>query len=151
MNKYFKPALFGLFSLAILPALAQKPVQKEKTKTEYEEIIVDPFDVGPKFPGGDEALIKFIQEHLKYNQAEVGTENVAILSFVVMKDGSIGNIKVLKSLGPTLDNAAIAVIKEMPKWKPGSDKGKIVPARYTLPIRFSNKQSSKKVKHKTKR
>ena len=67
---------------------------------------------------------------------ENGTQGQVVLQFVVERDGSIGDIKVVKSVDPYLDKEALRVVKTMPKWKPGMQRGKPVRCRFTLPVRF---------------
>jgi len=100
-----------------------------------------PFDVVeqmPKFPGGDAALKEFLQKTVKYPEAALmnGTQGRVVLNFIVEKDGSISDIEVVKKLSDELDAEAIRVVKEMPKWTPGKQKGKEVRVKYTIPITF---------------
>ena len=92
-----------------------------------------------EFNGGYPAMMKFIQEHLVYPQTaiEMNIQGRVQLRFVVEKDGQISNISVLKSLSPDCDKAAIKVLNEMPKWKPGKIAGRAVRQWYTLPINFT--------------
>lgn len=96
----------------------------------------------PTFEGGDEGLMKFLGMNIRYpKQAqEAGTEGLVVLSFVVEDDGSLQDISVLKSLGQGTDEEAMRVVQLMDgKWNPGRQNGKVVPVRYTLPIRFAIK------------
>lgn len=92
----------------------------------------------PEFPGGMEELLKFLGKNIKYpveaQQAKI--EGKVIVQFVVEKDGSIANPKVVRSIHPALDGEAIRVISIMPKWKPGMQKGKSVNVQYTVPVTF---------------
>ncbi len=150
MNKFFKTALFCLFSIAFFPAWSQQSIQKGKTKPEYDEILADPFDAAPQFPGGHEAMLEFLDEHIVYPAKQETIAGKVFLGFIVTKDGEIKEIKVLKSLEPSYDKAAIEAVKKMPKWTPAkSQKGESVNVRYTLPVQFNLYQKNK-IKTKTK-
>lgn len=93
----------------------------------------------PEFPGGQQALFKYLEENVKYPTIaqENDIEGRVICQFVVNRDGSIVDVVVVRSAGDQyLDNEAIRVIKSMPKWKPGKQKGKPVRVKYTIPINF---------------
>jgi len=93
----------------------------------------------PEYPGGNEAMLKFIRDNLQYPQiaAEMAISGKVFLQFVVEKNGRISNIKVLRGIGGGCDEEAIRVVKLMPNWKPGMQNGKPVPVYLTLPIIFS--------------
>ena len=118
--------------------LAQKTVVSQKDQKE------DPFNVVedmPAFPGGMEAMIQFISSNIKY-PADAKKQKVdgrVLVNFVVEKDGSITEVKVIKPAFPSLDAEAIRVVKAMPKWKPGYQRGQAVRVQFTLPINFSLK------------
>jgi len=92
----------------------------------------------PSFPGGYEALMKYLSEHIKYPRMarENGIEGKVLLSFVVDIDGMINDIKVVRSVGGGCDEESIKVIKSMPRWKPGKQNGQTVNVKYNLPINF---------------
>ncbi len=92
----------------------------------------------PTYPGGLEALYKFISKKMKYpSQARrMGIDGRVTLSFVIDKDGSITNIKLLRGIGAGCDEEAIRVLKTLPKWSPGKQRGKPVKVQMTLPINF---------------
>jgi len=90
----------------------------------------------PQFPGGDKELINFIVKNLKYPENNADIKGIVICGFIVNRDGSISDIKVLRSLEPSFDAEAIEVIKLLPKWIPGKQNGKIVRTQYALPIKF---------------
>ena len=105
-------------------------------------IIVDPalpmVEDMPEYPGGMEAMMKFVAENLKYPEQmqKEKVEGRVLLSFVVEKDGSVTNIEEVKSPHPVLTEEAIRVVKLMPKWKPGKQDGKEVRVQFNLPITF---------------
>ena len=114
------------------------------TKSEEpEEKVYDTVETMPRFPGdnGDmSALSAWLSSNLRYPLValESGIQGTVWLQFVVGKDGSIRDVKVSKSVDPSLDREAVRVVKAMPKWVPGTQKGKPVSVRYQLPIRFKS-------------
>ena len=92
----------------------------------------------PQYPGGDEALLKFIRDNIKYPfvAASNGIEGRVTIRFVVSKTGEINDIKVVRGLVKECDDEAVRVIKMMPKWEPGMNKGEPVHVYYTLPVVF---------------
>ena len=87
----------------------------------------------PQFPGGDAALMKFIDSHINYPPG-AKIQGRVILQFVVKKDGSIGEVKVVRSVDKDLDKEAVRVIKSLPKFNPGRQNGQAVNVWYTLPV-----------------
>ena len=102
------------------------------------DVILPIAEYQPQFPGGDNALYKFLKNNLKYpHQAiEMDIEGNVVLQFVVNKNGEIDDIKVVKSLGGGCDEEAIRVVESMPKWKPGRQLGRKVSVRFHLPVSF---------------
>jgi len=92
----------------------------------------------PVFPGGDAALMQYISNNLRYpiSAQEAGIEGRVTIRFVVDQDGSIKNVEVIRALDPACDEEATRVIKAMPKWTPGRDKGVNVAVYYTIPIKY---------------
>jgi protein TonB len=90
----------------------------------------------PRFPGGEAALMKYIKSHLQTPQTQEQINGNVILQFVVHSDGSIGEVKVVRSLHPDYDKEAIRVIKSLPKFTPGRQNGQAVAVWYTLPVIF---------------
>ncbi|MCD8177393.1 MAG: energy transducer TonB [Tannerellaceae bacterium] len=103
-----------------------------------DDLIFTVVEAIPEFPGGYEALLKFINEKLIYPKEaqELGLQGKVTCSFVVNTEGSVVNINIVKGVDPILDMEAIRVIKQMPKWAPGNPRGKPVRVLYTLPINF---------------
>ena len=92
----------------------------------------------PVFPGGFDALIKYLGSEVKYpvEAQEKGIQGRVVTSFIVRKDGTIDSIKVMRGIDPMLDAEAMRVVKAMPKWKPAEHEGEKVSVRYVLPIQF---------------
>ena len=92
----------------------------------------------PSFPGGEDALLKYIGSHIKYPSIalEQGIQGMVMLRFVVNPDGHVGEVQVLKSLDPYCDREAKRVIQSLPKFIPGKQQGRAVAVWYTCPVRF---------------
>lgn len=103
-----------------------------------EETIFHVVEEMPSFPGGDAECMRFLSKNIKYPTIaqENGIQGRVILQFVVNKDGSIVDVTVARSIDPYLDKEAVRVVKMMPKWKPGKQRGKPVRVKYTLPVMF---------------
>ena len=105
---------------------------------EKEEEIFQVVEAMPEFPGGMAELMKYLQKSIKYPSIsqENGVQGRVIVQFVVNKDGSIVDPVVIRSVDPYLDKEALRVVKAMPKWKPGEQRGKTVRVKFTLPVQF---------------
>ena len=92
----------------------------------------------PVFPGGETKLLEYISNNIQYPQVarETGIQGRVFIGFVVEPDGSISNVKLLRGIGGGCDEEAIRVVKSMPKWKPGKQRGKVVRVSYQIPISF---------------
>ena len=90
----------------------------------------------PQFPGGEAALIKYIGYHLQTPETQERLHGTVILQFVVEADGSIGEVKVVRSVHPDYDAEAVRLIKSLPKFTPGRQNGQPVAVWYTLPVMF---------------
>ena len=118
----------------VIAAPVEAPVEEEE-----EEVVFVVVESMPEFPGGQQALFKYLSENVKYPviAQENGIQGKVICQFTVNKDGSIVDVQVVRSGGdPSLDKEAIRVIKTMPKWKPGKQRGKPVRVKYTVPVNF---------------
>jgi protein TonB len=95
-------------------------------------------EIMPKFPGGEEAMMKFIRDNMVYPPMamENNIEGKVVLTFIVNKEGAITDIEILKKLGWGCEEAAIKVVKKMPAWSPGRQNGRNVAVKYNLPITF---------------
>lgn len=93
----------------------------------------------PEYPGGDKARLQFLQENLKYPQdaRELGKEGTVYIGFVVEKDGSISDIKIIRGVYKSIDEECIRVVSLMPKWIPGKQDGKIVRTAFNMPVKFT--------------
>ena len=107
-------------------------------KPEVANKVFDVVEEMPSFPGGQGALMSFLSSNIKYPVVaqENGVQGRVIVGFVVEKDGSISDVKVMRSVDPSLDREAQRVVKAMPKWKPGKQNGSAVRVKYTVPVVF---------------
>jgi protein TonB len=96
------------------------------------------YEIRPEFPGGEQKRIEYLLKKTVYPKAarETGIQGVVYASFVVEKDGSIGEVKILRGVHPLLDAEAIRVISAMPRWKPGLIDGRPVRVKYNMPMSF---------------
>lgn len=92
----------------------------------------------PEFPGGATAMMKFIADNLKYpaSAQDSGIQGRVSVQFVINTDGSVTAVEVIRGIDTALDKEAIRIVKSMPKWKPGMQRGKAVRVKYTMPIVF---------------
>lgn len=144
---HIKYALFVLPAFALLFAgnisCSQDASQTEDAKeapadsTAKEEVFMVAEQM-PEYPGGMKEMLKFLQENVKYpaNAMKNNVQGRVIVQFVVEKDGTPTEFKVLRSVDPDLDAEALRVMKAMPKWKPGMQKGQVVRVKFTVPVSF---------------
>ncbi len=102
------------------------------------EVVFDVVEETPEFIGGIEKLYEYLSNNINYPEQakENGIQGKVFVQFVVWKDGTIKDVKVVKGTHKLLDKEALRVITKMPVWKPGKQRGKNVNARFTLPIKF---------------
>ena len=129
--------LFGLF-LVLLVCLHSFDQQKPVEKVDSDGVYLMP-DQLPEFPGGIQAMMKFLSTNIKYpvEAQKKGISGRVIVQFVIMEDGTLDQAKVIRGVDPLLDEEALRVVKSMPKWKPGMDRGEAVKVRFTAPIMFN--------------
>lgn len=142
----FKCLLFAISALVLLvvvfvPAGANaqdKKVKKAQTHkdTTADDKVYKVCEQMPTYEGDDAALMKYLGENLKYPEEakERGQQGRVVVGFIVEKDGSLTDVKVLRSVDRALDAEALRVVKGMPKWIPGRQNGQCVRVRYLLPI-----------------
>lgn len=107
-------------------------------KPEVATKVFDVVEEMPSFPGGSAALMSYLNSNTKYPVVaqENGVQGRVIISFVVERDGSISDVKVARSVDPSLDREAQRVVKSMPRWTPGKQNGQTVRVKYTVPVVF---------------
>ena len=142
----FKCLLFAISALVLLviviaPARANAQDKREKTTqtrkdTATDDKVYEVCEQMPIFEGGDAALLKYLRENLKYpdKTKDRGVQGRLVIGFIVEKDGSLTDVKVLRPVDIDLDAEVLRLVKGMPKWIPGRQNGKRVRVRYLLPI-----------------
>lgn len=111
---------------------------QEEKKVSGDEPVFVVVEEQAEFPGGLDSMYAYIQKNLVYPEkakAE-GIEGRVFVSFIIEKDGSISNILIKRAIGGGCEEAVVEMIKNMPKWNPGKQKGKPVRCQFTLPIKF---------------
>ena len=114
--------------------VAPEVVEEEVVEQEIFQIVEEM----PAFPGGEKALLEYVAKNIKYPQIarETGIQGRVFVGFVVEPDGSVSNVKILRGIGGGCDEEAMRVIKSLPKWKPGKQRGKAVRVSYQIPVVF---------------
>ena len=113
--------------------------QKVEVEVEEDETVFVVVETMPEFPGGQAELMKYLSNNVKYPviAQENGIQGRVVCQFVVNRDGSIVDVEVVRSSNEaSLDREAVRVIKSMPKWNPGKQRGKAVRVKYTVPVNF---------------
>ena len=100
--------------------------------------VYDRVEVMPEFPGGMQGLFEYMQNNVNYPKEAKNQkiEGRVIVSFILEKDGSISDVHPLTAVHPLLDKEAMRLVNEMPRWKPGTEKGKAVRVSFALPVSF---------------
>ena len=105
-------------------------------KADSEDKVFGMVEEMPSFPGGQAALMKYIEENMKCPDPESDASGRVIVQFVIDKDGTVKDPKVVRGITPALDEEALRLVRNMPRWKPGKQMGESVVTHYTLPITF---------------
>ena len=144
----FKCLLFTISALVLLvivvaPARANAQDKKEKTTqtrkdTTTDDKIYEVCEQMPIFESGDAALLKYLTDSVKYPELakKHGVQGRVVIGFIVEKDGSLTDVKVLRHVDIALDAEALRVVKGMPKWIPGCQDEQLVRVRYNVPVSF---------------
>lgn len=113
-------------------------ITQTDTKKEENNAPLTIVEQMPAFPGGNAALMQYLAKNVKYPMIaiETGVSGRVVISFVVERDGSISNVKVMKSVDASLDKEAMRVVSAMPKWIPGRQNGNTVRVKYQVPVSF---------------
>jgi periplasmic protein TonB len=131
-TKVFLISIISIFlSLSSVRSFSQDTLQDNKVYTVVENI--------PVYPGGDAALMEFLSDNIRYpDEAKTsGMTGTVIVRFIVEKDGSVTNAKILQGLGGGCNDEVLRVVKLMKQWTPGKQNGKTVRVLYNLPVKFS--------------
>ena len=113
------------------------PVITRKKETVVDTVFIN-VEIMPEFPGGDLALLRFLSNSVKYPviAQEAYIQGTVYVNFVIDRDGSVTNAKVIREVDPSLDKEALRVVNNLPKWKPGMQQGTPVRVSYSVPISF---------------
>ena len=124
------------FALLFIIGFFSSSYSQNSNSTEQEPFVFA--EQMPEFPGGDNALMSFLQRNIKYpiKALKKNIEGIVMINFVVERDGRISKVNVTKGIGGGCDEEALRVIKKMPKWKPGKQGGKPVPVYFDIPVNF---------------
>lgn len=129
----------GVVQVTTKKASIEEKIKEGKvTEEDYDQLTFNVVEKMPEFEGGMDGMMSFFQKNIKYpaEAKEKGKKGRVLVQFVVEKDGSIVEPKVVKSVSPELDAEALRVVQMMPKWKPGQQRGKNVRVQFTLPVSF---------------
>ena len=123
------------FQTAVIDVVVEKPVEKPK---EAVAQVFHSVEQMPQFPGGEAALMKYLQSHINYPPMAVenGVQGRVVVQFVVDKTGKVGEVVVVRNVDKDLDKEAVRVCKSLPKFTPGRQNGQAVAVWYTLPVTF---------------
>ncbi len=115
------------------------PIEVDDDEEVEEAQIFTVVESMPSFPGGDKARIRFLNENIEYPTMarESGIQGRVYVTFVVERNGLVTDVKILRGIGGGCDEEAIRVVKAMPRWIPGKQRGKPVRVQFTLPIKFT--------------
>lgn len=115
----------------------KEAVAQPEPKPEVEKVF-DVVEQMPSFPGGPSALMEWLSNNVKYPVVaqENGVQGRVVVSFVVERDGSITDVKVVRGVDPSLDKEASRVVRAMPRWIPGKQNGSAVRVKYNVPVAF---------------
>jgi periplasmic protein TonB len=124
-----------LLLLVIFSVVAYSQNQQVKKDSEEVYTVVEKM---PIYPGGEDSLYAFLGRNMKYPVVaqENGIQGKVVVRFVVQKNGSVGNVEIVRSINPSCDKEVIRLVNSLPKWTPGSQDGKLVPVWYTMPVIF---------------
>ena len=117
---------------------AKEEIKAPEPPKVEEEKVFDVVEQMPSFPGGNTALMKFLNEKIHYPVVaqENGVQGRVVVSFVVERDGHITDVQIARSVDPSLDKEAQRVVKSMPKWIPGKQNGSAVRVKFNVPVSF---------------
>lgn len=141
--------LFILITITFTRASFTKQIlHRECSNNEYAALSEE---IMPVFPGGEEALIKYLKENVVYPKLAYNNkiEGRVEVDFIIERDGSISNVKIRRPLGYGCDEEAMRVIRNMPRWKPGMQDGKPVRVSYMIPLKFTLTKSKTKKNKKS--
>ena len=127
--------LFIMIGISIgIVLLPSRIFAQHKRDTLTEHIFIDPVEIGPQFPGGQKALLRFIKSNIHYVKGVEGKK--VFIRFIVEADGSLRDLEIARGLNKEADKEALRILRISPKWQPGVQNGRPCKVGYTLPIKF---------------
>lgn len=143
LKKQLQHLMAIMFALMlVLPAMAQNSKNPNpptpKVQAQQKNGVYTVSDVMPAFPGGNKAMRNYLAKNVKYPKADLekNLQGRAVVQFVVEPDGSLTDVKAVRSSSAAMGEEAVRVLKNSPKWKPGKVNGKPVRAQYNVPVNF---------------
>lgn len=136
MKEHFKS--LSLFALLVMVFAFSLNVNAQEKKTENSDVVFIVVENEAEFPGGVEAMNRFMAENIKYPTLakQKNIEGKVIISFIVEKNGTLSDIRTIKDIGEGCGDEGVRIVKLMPKWKPAKQKGQPVRQQFLLPISF---------------
>lgn len=116
----------------------ESTIVKKQQKSSGEDEIFTVVEDSPSFPGGRDSLLKYIKQNIQYPESalENEIEGTVYVTFVVEKDGSLSNEKVLRGINQVCDEEALRLVRDMPAWQPGLHRGEPMRVQYNMPVKF---------------
>ena len=144
-ERYLGEMVAGIVPVEVAYPIVKKDKSSKKSRqeknsdsTESSKLFGEAIEEMASFPGGSVALMQYIKDNVRYPEEcqEGAATGRVIVGFTVNEDGSLSDIKVMRSITPKLNKEAIRVVKSMPKWNPAKQNGKAVKTKYTVPVTF---------------
>lgn len=122
----------------VTTVVEHRPVMIQQEEEVAEDVIFTVVEDNPTFPGGETALMRYLSDNMRYPTMarEAGIQGTVFVTFVVERDGSVTDVRILRGIGGGCDEEAVRVVRNMPKWAPGRQRGQAVRVQFNLPIRF---------------
>jgi len=142
INKY----LFTLVTIGLLTInLNAKSQNSNIDEIKKDTLVFVVVEESPEFQGGDQARIEYLIKNINYPKKarKAGIQGTVYITFIIEKDGKVSNVRILRGIGGGCDEESLRVVKNMPKWKPGRQRGKNVRVQYNMPLKFTLKDDNK--------
>jgi protein TonB len=136
VNIYFIVSITVILLTINLNAKSQSTIIEDIKKDTSVLVVVEE---APEFQGGDQARIDYLIKNINYPKKarKEGIQGTVYITFIVEKDGKVSNVRILRGIGGGCDEESLRVVKNMPRWKPGRQKGKNVRVQYNMPIKYT--------------
>lgn len=143
INKY----LFTLVTIGLLIInLNVKSQNSNIDEIKKDSLVFVVVEESPEFQGGDQARIEYLIKNINYPKKarKAGIQGTVYITFIIEKDGKVSNVRILRGIGGGCDEESLRVVKNMPKWKPGRQRGKNVRVQYNMPLKFTLEDDNNK-------